>query len=211
MPRRNGSRGSNRQAKQPDRLTARNNGVFAVRRTLAKESHETLADFTRDFSNLVHGNARVFELRSLSATVISLSRFSERQIKKGPSTKSIYDSVESHTDSLNARIGELALYGSNKKLLFALCLDSDDLIKEEAEFDRIYEMRTGGRLDKDINSEDGYSPHLSVALIYNDYVEYYQQDAVLAALNEKECLQSIVGEHIVLGPPPPFPDYSRHA
>ena len=211
MPRRNGSRGSNRQAKQPDRLTARNNGVFAVRRTLAKESHETLADFTRDFSDLVHGNARVFELSSLSATVISLSRFSEHQIKKGPSTKSIYDSVESCPYSLNARIGELALYGSNKKLLFALRLDSDDLIKEEAEFGRIYEMRTGGRLDKDINSEDGYSPHLSVALIYNDYVEYYQQDAVLAALNEKECLKSIVGEHIVLGPPPPFPDYSRHA
>ncbi len=190
---------------------ARNNGIFAVRRIIAAQSHETLVGFVSEFADMVRGTAKDFTVDSLSATVISLSRFSKRQVRCGPTTESIYGAVESAADQLSARIGELAIYGSDKKSLLALRLHGDGLIKEEAEFRRIYKERYGYELRPDINSQGSYSPHLSIALVNSDHASYYKQAEVLYALNRSLCLRSILNAEIILNPPLPFPDYSMHA
>ncbi len=198
MPRRN--RAAAQTVRHPDRGTAWQRQIFAVRRGLAPSSHESLQELPDALLETVHGLAKVFTLESLSATVISLSRFDQRHIAKGPPTEVISRQVESSRYELSAKIGAIAIFGSQQKAQLAFKLNSLDLVEEEAHYCSVFEAY-GFPLQSDINSDDGqYHPHLSVTLISSDYIGFYKQAQVIAELNQDSALSNFIGTDIMLSP-----------
>lgn len=190
-------------------------GIFAVRREISPVSYGTMQKVADSLSPELHNAARIFDVRSIGVTVIGFSRFDRRHCGKGPKTASITEQISTAHRPLEVRLGNLAVYGAeinykNNKLIsgkhkLAVEVYSEDLIHEEREFEAAFED-AGYPLKREHNGDGTYAPHLSVALLYGDYVGQFADPRTLSKLDAISGLGRACGQSITLNPvsDPPY-------
>jgi hypothetical protein len=127
-------------AKQNNLQRANARGIFAVRRIVSPESHETLQEISDVLQPDLHNAGRLFDVRNIAVTVIGFSRFDKRHIGIGPTTRSIVDRVHSSQHPLEVTLGSLGIYGSEHKSKLGINLISTELDAEVEDFEDMFKQ-----------------------------------------------------------------------
>lgn len=180
-------------------ISANNRGVFAIRRPLEPESYQVIHDVTNSLRGELHNSGRLFDVRSLGVTVIGFSRFDRAHRRQGPPTTEIIASVESSRHKLSARLGKLAVFGSETKGKLGIILNSEDLNQEVENFENEFQKRDF-KLIRDPNDHGIYTPHLSICLLYSDHLNSFKDSRTLHRLNKISNLGSYGNHSVTLGP-----------
>lgn len=156
-------------------------GIVAVRRKISPESLSSFQTIVDELNPELQNAARLFTTKMLGVTVVGFSRFDKRHIGKGPATRDVTRKVDSCRYPIDVQLDRFAIFGSNNKGKLGICLESDELVQETQDLEDEFASQ-GFPLRKDHNSEDGYTPHCSIALIYNDKLQYFHDDRTLVRL-----------------------------
>lgn len=185
---------------------ANSRGVFAVRRKVSPESFGVLEKIGESLRPELTNTGTLSEVRSLGVTVIALSRIKHDRV---PSTSSITEQVKSASQPIEAKLGGLAIFGAELRAKdsaknvrprkLGVRIISDELVKEAADYEVQFEAE-GCPLVDDRNGYGYYEPHLSIALIYGDYLRYFQDPRMLRKLGAITNLSNTCGLPIVLNP-----------
>lgn len=185
-------------SKQTTFQQAHEKGIFAIRRSVAPESYETLQAINNALVPELQNTARLFDVHTLGVTVIGFSRYDKRHRNSGPPTKDIVERVPSSRQKIEVTIGGLATYGSASKGKLGLQLVSTDLANEahffeQAFADHDFPLRNDPNCDGIL-----YASHCSLALLYNDTRAHFEDPRSLNKLAELSGLAT--ASSIILEP-----------
>lgn len=193
-------RGRRPQAKKEnDAKRALRRGVVPFRRMVAPESTGVFEEVLEELRHDMGGAARIFELDSLSVTVVGLSRFNRSLLTQGPPSKDIKSRLESANNSIEAKLGALGLYGSQVKPKLAFELHSPELSGEIEAVEELYSKK-GFTLqpDPNCNADQGYKPHCTIGMLYNEQAAaYFRERSILDSYNLRV---PAIGQKIILAP-----------
>lgn len=201
MSRRN-IKNNNQSTSSVSRQTARQanrRGVYAVRRKVSHESCETIFNIAEVLGPELDNAARLFYAHDLGVTVIGFGRQDKRHKGKGPKTSDVSELVSSSKNSLVAHFGKLSIFGHGKKKKLGLNLSCEELRDEENKYCDEF-LKKGFPLRPDYNNDGIYAPHLSIALLNNDYVDHFSDPRVLRRLNRLANLGGSLLQEITLEP-----------
>ena len=189
------------QQKQKQHITQRANerGVFAVSRPISSEGQMVLQSISDILQPELRNAGRLFNVNTLGTTVIGFSRFSKRHKGIGPPTEQVTNEIDSSHHPIEVELGHLGIYGSATKCKLSISLISDKLIREAEAIEAVFEQR-GFPLKQDPNAENGFVPHCSIALLYNDNLGHFQDDKILRRLESLTGLEPRTMQTIVLDP-----------
>ena len=170
-------------------VAARDRGVVGARRHVSNEGQITLQRIADALHPALLNKAHLKSVRRLGVTVIGFSRFSPEHQEQGPPTQEITDQIRSTHSPIDVELGHIGVFGSETKSKLGIFLVSKTLKVEEDSIEALFE-RNGFPLLKGPYREDGYAPHLSIAQLNKDQLEYFQDPV------EIEKLETLAG----LGP-----------
>lgn len=183
MGRHTGQRGE-QASKRNSMEVAEERGIAAIRRNFTADDRQIFEIVAQLLRSELVGAARLFDPESLGVTVVGFSRYSSNHRVKGPRTSDVIRVVAGTGDPVTVRLGALGVFGSGSKhkLGFHLRDESDTLANEVSSLEGEFAGR-GFPLKRDYNTtEDGYAPHCSIALLYEDHVGHFTEPSVLLRL-----------------------------
>lgn len=171
---------------------AEERGIVAVRRSVSPISYPVFDAVAQVLRPELLGAARLFDPESLGITLVGFSRYDKQHRAKGPRTQKVSDAVASTAGQVAVRLGALQVFGSGSKhkLGFRLIDANGELEGEVALLEEEFASR-GFPLKRDYNAtEEGFVPHCSIALLYEDNRRHFQDPDMLTRLG------ALVTEHV---------------
>jgi hypothetical protein len=178
---------------------ANERGVVAARRHVSAKGQRTLQRVFNAIEPELGGAAHLFNVKRIGVNIIGFSRFDQEHQDHGPPTKDVVAEVLSSQNFLRVGLGRIGVYGSETKAKLGISLISDRLRYEEDDIEMVFE-KMGFPLQPGPYRDDGFVPHVSIARLDINHLEYFLNPDTLRRMEIRAGVGTLATRSLTLDP-----------